>query len=74
MAFKTQADIEQRKEAEHEVIKQFQQTLLHKAVWRSCLNCDMFSETQGKCTKFNALPPPHVIVNGCKDWEDDIPF
>jgi len=63
---------EQRKEAEHETIKKFQNTLLNRAIWRSCLNCDNWDGSQ--CGKWRMMPPPHVIVNGCKDWEDDIPF
>jgi hypothetical protein len=72
------------KEAEHGVILQLQQREIKEANWRSCLNCLHWSEPANPpqnrqvayvgCTKWKALPPPAVIVHGCKDWEDDIPF
>ena len=65
-------EVEKRKVEEHEAIKKHQDLLMRTHTWRTCLNCDNWS--QNKCIKFKAVPPPHVIVNGCKDWEDDIPF
>ena len=31
-------------------------------------------ETGPMCMKYNVLPPPDVIVTGCRDHEDMIPF
>ena len=45
---------------------------LSHATWHSCVNCDFF--TSAGCRKFKAMPPPEVIVVGCEEWEDNIPF
>lgn len=66
-----------------------QLTLIHAQAWQTCLNCihwkekkviDMREEgsvkewTEFNCFLFKALPPPHVIVNGCEEYDYDIPF
>lgn len=38
----------------------------------SCINCHYFEED--KCSKWDALPPPEIIVYGCIEWEGEIPF
>lgn len=61
---------------------------VNKGMMRSCLNCEKFRETQvqpgpdGKpvkitvdlCTKYNMRPPARIIINGCRDHTDEIPF
>lgn len=44
--------------------------------WQCCLNCEAFSKVQSICTLNgrNQTPPPQVILLGCKDYTDDIPF
>lgn len=46
--------------------------------WMTCLNCMYWVGHSGNvppsCDMFKALPPPHIIVSGCKDHEFDIPF
>lgn len=45
--------------------------------WQSCLNCINWQGNLGmepRCELFKAVPPPHIIVNGCRDHENDIPF
>lgn len=50
------------------------------AYFHTCLNCEHWGrvkeEIEGDhCKKFNQLPPPSVIVDGCEYWEDfEIPF
>jgi hypothetical protein len=66
---------EQEQRAVEEAILKHQKRLLDAKLWRSCLNCINWIEKPNiGCMKFRALPPPNVIVHGCKDWEDDIPF
>lgn len=78
-ARKKQLDID------HAAILEHQTLLLARNIWRSCLNCQNFvdriilvanqkTETYKVCGLFSAVPPPNIIVNGCRDWEDDIPF
>src|SRR6266700_1735750 len=47
--------------------------------FRCCINCENWGrikeEVEGDhCKKFNQIPPPFVIVDGCEYWKDfDIP-
>lgn len=52
----------------------FQSRMITSRHWQSCLNCEYFGQEKDECTLFKARPPSHVIVNGCKDYMDDIPF
>ena len=39
-----------------------------------CLTCE-HRGAGDHCTKFNAVPPEHIIATGCDEWEyDQIPF
>lgn len=70
----------------HAALLKKQKLLIEANYWRTCLNCDNFKEitvaklpgkpvTYQHCSKFQAVPPPEVIVHGCKDhFYDDIPF
>ena len=65
-----------------------QDRLITGQVWQTCLNCihwhkrteiDMTVNPPTKnevadCGLFKAMPPPHIIVSGCPDHENDIPF
>lgn len=62
-------------------IVEHQNSLLAANIWRSCLNCTNFhigkpapASGATECVKYRMLPPPNIIVHGCRDWEDDIPF
>lgn len=73
------ATVNKRKDEEHAAIVKHQQLILRVNHWRSCLNCINWMEKpmSGKtfyCLLYKAIPPPDVIVNGCRDWDDDIPF
>lgn len=52
----------------------FQHRMIKSQHWMTCLNCMYFKETEDLCELFKAKPPTHVIVTGCKDHLDDIPF
>jgi len=52
---------------------------MHKAMikshnFRSCLNCDNWSNDKQECSKFNAKPPADVIVFSCEEWLMQLPF
>lgn len=55
----------------NERVTKLQEMLVVKEIWRTCLNCIHWREG---CILFNAMPPPAIIVHGCKDHENDIPF
>lgn len=68
----------------NELRMRIQDAAVSSQKWMTCLNClywqpggkagDMIDATKPRCDMFKALPPPHIIVSGCKDHEFDIPF
>lgn len=40
----------------------------------SCINCINWDNKPEECVKFKQRPPAEVIVLGCAEWEQDIPF
>lgn len=49
--------------------------LVKEQGWQCCLNCENFNHPKGTCFKNdNQVPPPQVILLGCKDHMCDIPF
>jgi hypothetical protein len=79
------AMVVKRKQEEQNAIERMQGFLVRSRNWRTCLNCDHFREvtvalhtqrtTYKHCTIAKQVPPPEVIVHGCKEWtNDDIPF
>ena len=48
--------------------------LIEHHVVRSCLNCENWSGLHNECLEFETIPPPEVIVYGCKQWTPAIPF
>lgn len=73
------AAAEKQREEKNAAILKHQETLLKAAIWRSCINCINWQEIPMsgrtmRCGLYKQTPPPNVIVNGCRDWEDDIPF
>lgn len=51
---------------------ELQVSMINTHVWQCCTNCLYWDGKQ--CDKFKAVPPPHIIVASCKDYENDIPF
>ena len=41
---------------------------------RTCLNCTQFNEATELCGRCNMRPPARIIVSGCDQHEDEIPF
>lgn len=41
---------------------------------RNCANCDNYNHKAEICAKYNTRPPCQVIVTGCPEWVDSIPF
>lgn len=70
-----------------EIRKEFQEELIKRHVWQTCLNCEHWGSkiipahvtlttavSEPLCKKFDAMPPPSIIATGCKDHELTIPF
>lgn len=60
-------------------IEKHQRRLIDANIWRTCLSCLYWEEIpmSGRtmiCGKFKQTPPPQVIVHGCREWDNDIPF
>lgn len=55
-----------------EAVSELQMRLIRLQAWQCCLNCLNWTGTE--CDKFKAVPPPHIIATGCRDYENDIPF
>jgi hypothetical protein len=50
-----------------------------RGLFRNCLNCAKWNDTERGdantgCSKYQKLPPPSVIVSGCPEHSDLIPF
>jgi hypothetical protein len=54
------------------------ETLLDAGIFRNCLNCEHWQRGINNlpegCSLARALPPPEVIVVGCEQHTDLIPF
>jgi len=63
---------------------EFQKQIVRNHIWQCCLNCEYWTHLtvmtateqseKDLCGKFNAVPPAHIIVHGCKDHLADVPF
>lgn len=51
-----------------------QQRQIDMLTWRCCANCEYFDHQQAWCKRYQAQPPPKVIVVGCEEHLDHIPF
>lgn len=41
---------------------------------KTCANCMSYDHDKEICIHYKAKPPCQVIVKGCDEWMDDIPF
>lgn len=64
----TQAQKDQRQRID------FQKNIVQTQVWATCLNCEFWEKDKGICDKYQAVPPPEVILLSCDDWFGEIPF
>lgn len=52
----------------------FTEFLMDNGYFTTCLNCDHWQDNPELCKKFNQRPPAKVIVVGCEEHSDSIPF
>lgn len=59
-----------------EYARQMQHALVDVSFWKTCLNCEFWNTNPATplCKKFNALPPPEVLVFSCEKWLSSVPF
>lgn len=63
-----------------EMRAEIQAVAIRVHAWQCCLNCLNWNGDTANanglagCGKFQAMPPPGIIVTGCRDYENDIPF
>lgn len=48
--------------------------LIERGMFKTCLNCDHKDPKGSTCNLYKAVPPMEVIVYGCNDWIEVIPF
>lgn len=48
--------------------------LIDMGLFRNCLNCGEWNEKTEICKKYNLRPPVTIIVTGCENHSDLIPF
>lgn len=53
---------------------QLQNSLIVAGQIPTCTSCEYWDKPNQKCEKYNMLPPAEVIVTGCVEWVDGIPF
>jgi hypothetical protein len=68
-----------RENALKELAKGITNWMLEQGLYRTCLNCEHWIEgppdnMQQICGKYNMRPPTKIIVCGCDDHSDNIPF
>ncbi|AMW36195.1 hypothetical protein [Xanthomonas phage XAJ2] len=54
--------------------KSLQDVLVKTHDWQTCLNCIHWLKRNELCEKFGGRPPADIIVTGCIEHDDDIPF
>lgn len=59
-------------------LQNFTESLRDMGLFRNCLNCSEWQKNyttkEQRCGKYLVLPPPEVIVVGCPQHSDFIPF
>lgn len=63
-----------REKAMRELANIFVNFFMENGFFRSCVNCEHWSELGTICTKFEQRPPTRIIVTGCEHHTDNIPF
>lgn len=52
--------------------------LVKSGAWATCTNCTHWlpgnGQAQDKCELYNVTPPANVIITGCVNHQDEIPF
>lgn len=52
----------------------FVDKMMQIGLFQTCLNCEFWNKEKETCEKFNMRPPAKVIVVGCSEHSDIIPF
>lgn len=47
---------------------------MKQGLYRTCLNCINWNDRTELCQKYKSRPPLKVIVTGCEEHDDEIPF
>jgi len=53
---------------------EFQHNAISFNIWQCCLNCENWNKKDKNCRLFKAIPPVEVLVIGCEEYINDIPF
>ena len=68
------AQYKERTGKEDSAAKVFYARMIRAGVFPSCINCEYFNHINETCDKVNQRPPAHIIVSGCPEWQQEIPF
>lgn len=49
-------------------------TRVLETVSKNCVTCEFFDDIKEFCNIHKARPPAHIIVKGCADYANEIPF
>lgn len=66
--------LENRKARRAEYVDTLIEKMEDLGVFRSCLTCDFWEQTNEICGMFKQRPPARIIVLGCSEHSDEIPF
>ena len=50
------------------------ETMERAGFFTNCLNCDRWDKANSICGLAKELPPPEIIVLGCENHQQNIPF
>jgi len=59
-------------QTDRQKIIELQKHFIASGAWTCCTVCDAWKD--GKCSLYKEVPPPDVIIVGCKDFVPDVPF
>lgn len=54
--------------------EELQRFLVNGGAWQCCLNCEHWTDKDRLCNLFKATPPDIIVVTGCRDHSEIIPF
>lgn len=57
-----------------EQLKEWVTTIPNPSATHYCTECVKFDLKTEKCSLYDARPPATTIVQGCDEWDLDIPF
>lgn len=66
--------ITSRQDALNKLALSFTEWLIDNGYFTTCINCEHWKAKEEICGKFNQRPPAKIIVTGCEEHSDNIPF